>query len=188
MELRRTFLIVGLPRSRTAWLAAFLTDGPVFCHHELIARCAGWDGYPDALMNTPAEIVGDSSSAIPAYYDKCAFLLPPHNVIFIDRDRDDATASAQRFVRKECGQLFDPIRHQKVLADYDAMRCRFPNSLTVPYQNLDDAGAVGELVQETTGQDLNIERFNLFTKLRITVIPQKAYAHVLKSEAQSILN
>lgn len=33
------FFITGLPRSRTAWMAAFLTNGEVFCAHELMNGC-----------------------------------------------------------------------------------------------------------------------------------------------------
>jgi hypothetical protein len=31
----RSFLITGLPRTRTAWLSAMFTVGPVFCAHDL---------------------------------------------------------------------------------------------------------------------------------------------------------
>lgn len=34
MEVKKNFFITGLPRSRTAWLAAYFTDGNVFCYHD----------------------------------------------------------------------------------------------------------------------------------------------------------
>src|SRR5580700_9385789 len=44
------FIIMGLPRSRTAWLAAFLTDGDVHCHHELMRMCQTPSEYPAKLL------------------------------------------------------------------------------------------------------------------------------------------
>src|SRR5581483_3193569 len=67
-DLRRDhppFLIVGLPRSRTAWLAAFLTGGEVHCHHELLRQCKQWIDYPQKLLATPAPIVGDADPTLP---------------------------------------------------------------------------------------------------------------------------
>ena len=59
----RKFLITGLPRSRTAWLAVAATRGGVVCHHEPSA----WLKDPDALTdlwNEPHDAGGISDSAL----------------------------------------------------------------------------------------------------------------------------
>ena len=37
------FLITGLPRSRTAWMAVAATDGTAVCYHEPTMHLARWD-------------------------------------------------------------------------------------------------------------------------------------------------
>ncbi len=57
------FLITGLPRSRTAWLAVAATRANVICHHEPSA----WLKDPDdltRLWNEPNHVVGISDSAL----------------------------------------------------------------------------------------------------------------------------
>lgn len=39
----KPFLITGLPRSRTAWMAAAATDGRAVCFHEPMAAMRRWD-------------------------------------------------------------------------------------------------------------------------------------------------
>jgi hypothetical protein len=35
----KNFMVLGLPRSRTQWLANFLSTDNTFCYHELIGNC-----------------------------------------------------------------------------------------------------------------------------------------------------
>ncbi len=79
------FVITGLPRSRTAWFAAYLTHGDTFCHHEAIFHNKSMDleGYAN---------VGDSDSG---------YVLRPewgpeqgnHRIVVIHRDIDEVRAS-----------------------------------------------------------------------------------------------
>lgn len=39
------FVILAMPRSRTAWLAAFLTHGNIRCTHELLSQCDTTDEF-----------------------------------------------------------------------------------------------------------------------------------------------
>jgi len=58
------FFITGIPRSRTAWLANFLTWGNAFCHHDLLRLGCSVPALRRNLEATRAEIVGDSDSAL----------------------------------------------------------------------------------------------------------------------------
>ena len=57
------FLITGLPRSRTAWLAVVATRGNVICHHEPSAWLKDADDLA-RLWNEPNQVVGISDSAL----------------------------------------------------------------------------------------------------------------------------
>lgn len=52
-----SFFIMGLPRSRTAWLANFMTYGKSFCFHEGLNGCYSIDKYKEKLNGR-----GDSST------------------------------------------------------------------------------------------------------------------------------
>lgn len=79
------FVITGLPRSRTAWFAAYLTNGDTFCHHEAIFHNKSMDleGYAN---------VGNSDSG---------YVLRPewgpeqdtHRIVVIHRDIDEVRTS-----------------------------------------------------------------------------------------------
>jgi hypothetical protein len=45
------FLITGLPRSRTAWMAVAATDGTAVCYHEPTMHLARWDDVFDEIWH-----------------------------------------------------------------------------------------------------------------------------------------
>lgn len=54
------FLILGLPRSRTAWLANFMTSQDIFCSHEGLNGCVTLQQYKDKFtLNS-----GDSNTGL----------------------------------------------------------------------------------------------------------------------------
>lgn len=61
MSVPEFFLIYALPRSRTKWLARFLSFGECLCHHDLSLRVADIGA---ALKATDARIVGNSDSGM----------------------------------------------------------------------------------------------------------------------------
>jgi len=54
------FFVIGLPRSRTAWLANFLTYEDNFCYHEGIDGCSSLEEYKKKLGKNK----GDSSTGL----------------------------------------------------------------------------------------------------------------------------
>ena len=53
------FFVVGLPRSRTAWLSAFLSQSGRYCHHDGFNGCVDMDDYRKKLGSD-----GDSSTGL----------------------------------------------------------------------------------------------------------------------------
>ena len=176
------FLIVGLPRSRTAWLAAFLTEGAVMCHHELLARCHNAQEFCDKLHDPRYEVVGDSDPNIPTYYPFLMPALGPHKVIFVDRDEKEAHAASDRFMANEVG-ITPPVgAFDAIVARYKAMKDFCVDFMAFSFGDLDDMDKCRQLAEYATEQPFNEDRWQLFNQLRVTVIPQKAYAHVLNKE------
>ena len=77
------FLILGLPRSRTAWLANFLTYDGLFCYHEAINGCLNMDEYAEKVKGK-----GDSNTAL-ALFD-FEHMFPDAKIIVVDSSIDAA--------------------------------------------------------------------------------------------------
>jgi len=172
------FLIVGLPRSRTAWLAAFLTDGQVFCHHELLRSCANAELYPTVFLGNMKPIIGDSDPSLPLFYSKIKGQLPAHKVVFITRSPEECRDSTEKMLI-EAGQ--DVAKHLAVwdqcLAAFLAMRKECPDAMAFNYEDLDDPEKVKELAEYCTGLPFNKDRWTLFNELKITALPEKVMAN-----------
>jgi hypothetical protein len=87
----RPFFIVGLPRSRTAWLANLLTvPGQSFCWHEGEAGHGNLEQLVEKMKRRPESRVGNASSALAFYGDDIYRLLPEARYIIIERDLESA--------------------------------------------------------------------------------------------------
>jgi len=78
-----SFFVLGLPRSRTAWLANFLTYGDLFCHHEASNGCKSMAEYKDKIQDD-----GDSNTAIALFNIEEEF--PDAKFIIIDSPPEKA--------------------------------------------------------------------------------------------------
>lgn len=180
------FLIVGLPRSRTAWLAAFLSDGEVFCHHELIRRCDSVECYESELLSTRHPIVGDADPSLPLFYSRVKDRIGPHKVIFINRDPAEAR-SAHRWAIQDLpdAEKLD-ANWPTVEKAFRDMKDQVRDSMQFSFKDLEASTTVRALFEYATGRDLNqdreawerfMNRFKQFDEMKITAIPAKVIAN-----------
>jgi hypothetical protein len=181
LDMRRDhqpFLIIGLPRSRTAWLAALLTDGDVFCHHELIRSCDNLDEYAGRLMATNAMIVGDSDPALIQCYRHIRPQLPTHKVVFINRPQHECRDALEKVL---IDAKIDPAPHMAVWPDLEKMYAEIkmhnPDAMAFDYADLDKEESIKSLVEYCTGLPFNRERWKMFDELKITAIASKVIAN-----------
>ena len=78
------FVITGLPRCRTAWWAAYLTQGDVFCFHEA--------SYMDADYRIPFKHKGNSEAGVP---DTFLESFDPQKIVIVHRDIDEVYRSLE---------------------------------------------------------------------------------------------
>mgnify|MGYP003658643839 CR=1 FL=1 len=84
------FWITGLPRSRTAWMSAFLTNGDVFCHHEFLKDCTSREMFYEA-MSVQDKRIGNSDTGLVVTDFQTRF--PDSKTVIIDRDPVDVYVS-----------------------------------------------------------------------------------------------
>lgn len=170
------FIIMGLPRSRTAWLAAFLTDGDVHCHHELMRMCKNPHEYPEKFLATTAPIIGDADPTMLLFYESLRERLPKHKVVLIKRPEEEAETACRR-MHEEIGRQQSMEAWPKATAAFERVQqiCReFPS---YDFARLDDRETVKELAEYCTGLPFNEARWNLFDELKITAMPEKVMAN-----------
>lgn len=96
MSERTVFFIAGLPRSRTAWLANFLTWGNTCCHHDLWGRVRSIEELRTVFDETPAHNVGNSDAGNVLHHEALTQEFPEAKWFIVNRPIDEVHASCQR--------------------------------------------------------------------------------------------
>lgn len=107
------FFITGFPRSRSAWLANFLTYKDSFCFHDGIQHC-----WPDPTKmkelfgHIHEKYVGNSDSGIPFYIDQILEDFPDAKFAIVKRDINDVEASLSRIMGFDTRPLLNLCEEQ----------------------------------------------------------------------------
>lgn len=97
------FFITGLPRSRTAWMAAFFSLGKTMCYHEPICDIDSLDGLKHLYDSPFYDHVGVSDSGLGFHIGWILENLGPKTLI-IGRPRRDVDLSLKRIGLGESNQ------------------------------------------------------------------------------------
>jgi hypothetical protein len=167
---RSRFLITGLPRSRTAWLAALMCAHGVETLHE----------YPPFFANLEelrAWLYAGTEAAPHGYVDGFAIIhhaelvrqhFAEQPIVVIWRNPLEVRASWESREEPLTDANFQRVIG-KVMQFWSEIK-EHPNVLTVPYALLDDYAAVNEMVIYLTGQPLKLMTFRLFHQLKIELL------------------
>lgn len=82
----KPFIILGMPRSMTAWLSCFLTCGPVFCQHELSGKLDSAKEIADSIRQQPFPFSGLADPGALMIWRELTELLPDATLIYIRRE------------------------------------------------------------------------------------------------------
>ena len=88
-----SFLIIGLPRSGTAWLSALLTCGSVFCQHEVSAFSKTVEDFVRSISSTGFNYSGNSDSGAVFILDQIVREVPDIRVVYVHRNTADCIKS-----------------------------------------------------------------------------------------------
>lgn len=142
------FLVLGLPRSRTAWLANFLTYDGNYCYHEAISRCRTFDDY---LKMTEGK--GDSTTALLDVNN----LFPDVPKVIIERDPDAAIRFGLEVYGSDVTQEMLELKDQ--LDEVEGMR--------VPFDEID--AYLPEIWGHLIGTEYDAERAELLMSLNVQI-------------------
>jgi hypothetical protein len=144
------FFVLGLPRSRTAWLANFLTYDNHFCFHEAMNGCRSIDEYKEKLAYN-----GDSNTGMMLFNMNALF--PDSPKVIIERDPKYAIDYCYKTYGSYDPQLIYVLKEG--LDKIDGLRIR--------YDDIDNR--LQEIWEYLIGDGYNKQRANLLKKLNIQV-------------------
>lgn len=181
------FIITGLPRSRSAWLANLFTHGPSHCFHDVLADIGTLEELPalvEMLGGEGKDHVGFADTALPYKAAQLMALLPEAKWIIVLRDQAEAVASyVDYFTRHPYpGQLppeqdtadwaFGHLQH-----GLDLLHARLPRERlrVVEFEELNDEATVQMLWEFILpGVPWCPRRFRLLNGLNINTLPGKS--------------
>jgi hypothetical protein len=172
------FFILSLPRSRTAWLAAFLSYSDVNCYHEAIPRAGSLAMLRRWMGEAP--IVGNSDCGNILVADKLVAMFPTAKFVVVRRNVSDVCHSLRRIgipprYRDLCDQ-------EKALAKFAAER----ECMEISFDELESPLVTVQLAKYVLGVEMDMKRALQFSRLRIevrrdlTARESAHYAQVLK--------
>lgn len=120
----RYFFIIGLPRTRTVWLANWFSYGDSFCLHEALKRCKSVDDlksefemvetYSPRVLNQ----IGDSDSIIVAAWPSVMKAFPEARWLHVKRRWDHSARSHLSYFKDEKFYLDIKFDDEMVIDSY----------------------------------------------------------------------
>lgn len=175
--LAKNFLVTGLPRSRTAWMAAFLSTGNSICFHEPLKKLSDISELPEALRSVNHSYVGASDSGA-GYFLPWIMKNSPMPILIIDRDERDVTESMQS-IGYQMGNAIELLSDR-----LHAAKCH-PDVMWVTFDSLDNNRIMQKIWWHLMpGSAFDEERYEVFKDLKIVADIEKiekfAESHIIR--------
>lgn len=161
----RAFFICALPRSRTAWLANFLTHGIAHCYHEALLHCASINDLVPMFQRPQKLVVGNSDCANALFMPALQAQFPGSPIVVIDRPIE------------ECADSLHAIgidNDESLLLMYAAIKeikARY-RPLVIDYKDLGRDGCRA-IWEHCIGEGFDEARWELLDELDIQIFPQR---------------
>lgn len=159
-----SFVVLSLPRSRTAWLAAFLNSANLNCEHELIARSDSFDHAIEKIRQG----IGSVDTGQIFRINDITKDIPKVKVIVIDRDKEQVKKSLNKCGLNGLDSFID--KQSELLKEQ-----RFPSFL---YENIDDK--IEEIWNIVSGgKNFPKEKYDAIKNYRVELVDIISYTRLL---------
>ena len=178
------FFIMGLPHSRTAWLANWFTHNNSFCTHEASRFCKRGIKSLRKVLHRPdiyrpisswqeavksrRQYYGSSDSVNAWWYEEIYYKFPRAKFALIERNIDEVSASCERLYNAPC------LKELKALHAVHQLIKDESNVKAVRYESLNHASVVQNLQQWLTPKiPFDYARYEMLNNLNVTINQQK---------------
>ncbi len=174
------FFICALPRSRTAWLANFLTYGGAFCFHEALLGCRSVDDLKPLFASAHAQgaaVVGNSDCGNALVIDRLLSVFPGARVVVVERPIDECIASLRDDLGIEQDGGCDLIARalDRIKQAHDP--------LVVRYSDLDQEATARAIWAHCVGVPFDARRWSMLDGLVVEVHKTKFFNRMQNNAA-----
>lgn len=165
METDTPFFILGLPRTRTAWLSVVATMCGRTCFHEGMRGFDSFDAYTQGRAAP-----GDADPTLIYWTARLIAQWPEARFVVVSRDPDEALADFLAASPPEMGEAMKAgwtVCLQAFTTARDLLRGN-PNALFVDYPQLTDCDVVADIIKHCGCERPAIEAVERWQLLRIT--------------------
>ena len=166
----RSFLILGLPRTRTAWLANFLTWGDMICWHELSGRMSAADQMR-VVLTRGAKCVGNADSGAIFMAEELMQKMPDLRVVVIRRDWEE---SLHALCKLTGAAVSDEMRAswQRMDEILEGIEAKASGVLVVEYESLGKSQTVEAVWRHCVGEvPFPSTRFSILSDMNVQMEP-----------------
>lgn|SRR5574337_636073 len=165
------YLILALPRSRTAWLANFLTHGKSFCYHDPSATFGGAEGLARVLNEeVEYDAVGATDTGAILKIDEIVDQVDDLRLVYVVRDINECFESL-----KQMG--LESMKSALYLANDHLERAigKHPGMI-VEFNRLNDLDTGCSIWNYCVGDGFDFRRYEQLIKMRIEVMEDQRIA------------
>jgi hypothetical protein len=172
MTTNHRFLITGLPRTRSAWLAALFSGDGVECWHDAVHH-ESVDGLLYKITTSASPIVGLVDPCAACIYPRAALqIFTGFPIVIVRRSESASLDGLTKWSGASPSDWAGLLRNHAWFVDH---ALTLPGVQWVKFTDLDDYGVVSELYSQCVrGKMLDRHRFDLFNTLRIEQHHDKA--------------
>jgi hypothetical protein len=172
------FLITGLPRSRTAWMAVAALNDQSICWHEPLAWLKQWEGALDLWRSSAHRYVGISDSALGFHLPEIIARASPR-VLVIERDIAEVKASGAALG-------IGPSNYLTLLKA--ALVIDHPLIVRVPYDALTDDRVVASCLRHLMPRaDIHMDRIKVLQRMNIQTDMERVNRDAPHADVAAIL-
>lgn len=162
----KNFFILALPRSRTAWIANFLTYENSFCFHEGLMRISSVHGLKKMFSETGKKIVGNSDcgnilyvNLIKRHFDHARFVIINRDVEEVIRSLDEMEGFSDTETVYRADVTLKALRNET-------------DALQIDYDDLGEE-ACRRLWDYCVGTPFDKTRWEMLDGIDMNIIPEK---------------
>lgn len=156
----KPFFITGLPRSRTAWLSAFMSNGRNICYHEPIYKMRDIEDIKQFYDCEYYNHVGVSDSGLGFFVDWILDNIGAKTVI-VDRDINEVEASLKQLGLPASDYLEQLYKKLQSVRNH-------PLVLWIPFEALSEKRVVQKIYWHLMqGESFDEARYEEFNKMNI---------------------
>lgn len=174
-QLPAPFLVMALPRSRTAWLSKFLSAKPWVCGHEQIRYFRTLE---DAKAWFMQPFIGSAETLAMPYWRLLPRFAPDCRVLVVRRPVSEVTESMMKFniSGMERPKLLENMK--RLNAKLDQVEARYHNCISVNFDELGDFEVCNVIFQHCLGAPLGRQWFDYWNAINVQIDMDAAMRYV----------